>query len=98
MVAAHARHAQLVLRCAGVGADCRPLMSLGPCSFLLQNYYAQQWVDNVAIHLRVSDARLWWDHVGSLDLPTRYGVKTLEPKQEVWGLVACVTDPSGALW
>ena len=71
---------------------------LGPCSFLLQNYYVQEWADNIAIHLRVSDAKRWWDRIVSLDLSTRYGIKTLEPKQEVWGLVACVTDPSGVPW
>jgi hypothetical protein len=73
-------------------------LRLGPSSFLLQNYYVQQWADNVAIHLRVSDARLWWDRIVSLDLSTRYRVNTLEPKQEAWGLVTCVTDPSGVLW
>jgi hypothetical protein len=73
-------------------------LRLGSFSFLLQNHYVQQWADNVAIHLRVRDARRWWDHIVSLDLPKRYGVKTVEPRQEMWGLVACVIDPSGVLW
>jgi len=73
-------------------------LRLGSFSFLLQNHYVQQWADNVAIHLRVRDARRWWDHIVSLDLPKRYGVKTVEPKQEMWGLVACVIDPSGLIW
>jgi uncharacterized glyoxalase superfamily protein PhnB len=42
--------------------------------------------------------RAWWDHLASLDLTARYGVKTLPPKQEDWGLVAGVIDPSGVLW
>jgi hypothetical protein len=73
-------------------------MRLGPNAFILQNYYVQEWADNFAIHLRVSNVRLWWDHIASLDLPSRYGVKTRAPRQEDWGLVAMVIDPSGVLW
>jgi hypothetical protein len=48
--------------------------------------------------MRVSDARLWWDHIVGADLATRYGVKTKAPQWEGWGLVAGITDPSGVLW
>jgi hypothetical protein len=73
-------------------------MRLGDYSFILQNYYVQQWADNFVIHMRVTDVRLWREHILRLDLPTRYGVKTSPPKQEAWGLVAGVTDPPGVLW
>jgi hypothetical protein len=73
-------------------------MRLGDCSFILQDYYVQQWAENCVMHMRVSDVGLWWDHLVSLDLPARYGVKTSPPKQEDWGLVAGVIDPSGVLW
>jgi uncharacterized glyoxalase superfamily protein PhnB len=74
-------------------------MTLGPCSFLLQNYYVQQWADNFVIHLFVSDLRQWWDHVVTLDLGSRYGVKTRAPQLESWGVeVAGVIDPAGVLW
>jgi hypothetical protein len=73
-------------------------LSLGCHSFLLQNYYVQQWADNVALHLRVSNVRFWWDRIVSLDLAARYGIKTMAPEQEQWGLVAGVIDPSGVLW
>jgi hypothetical protein len=35
-------------------------MRLGACTFILQDYYVQQWADNLVIHLTVSDLGLWW--------------------------------------
>jgi hypothetical protein len=57
-------------------------MTLGTCSFLLQNYYVQQWADNFVFHLFVSDLRQWWDHIVALDLGSRYDVKTRAPQLE----------------
>jgi len=74
-------------------------MTLGTCSFLLQNYYVREWADNFVIHLFVSDLNSWWDHIIALDLTTRYGVKTRSPQLESWGVrVAGLIDPSGVLW
>ena len=74
-------------------------MRLGAYAFLLQDYYVQQWADHVVMHLSVSDLSLWWKHIVSLDLPSRYGVKSPRaPQLEDWGLVAGVVDPSGVLW
>ena len=73
-------------------------MQLGAFSFILQAYYVQQWADNFVMHMRVSDVKLWWDHIVGLDLASRYGVKTRAPQMEDWGLVADVIDPSGVLW
>jgi hypothetical protein len=73
-------------------------MHLGSYSFMLQNYYVQQWADNFVIHMRVSDVSAWWDHIVALDLPARYGVRITPPQPEAWGLVANVIDPSGVLW
>ena len=73
-------------------------MHLGAYSFMLQNYYVQQWADNFVIHMRVSDVGAWWDHIVALDLPARYGVRITAPRQEAWGMVANVIDPSGVLW
>ena len=88
-----------------LGSQCRMLtdrlaeMTLGTCSFLLQNYYVQQWADNFVIHLFVSDLRGWWEHTVALDLAARYGVKTRAPQLESWGVqVAGIVDPSGVLW
>src|SRR5262249_50947289 len=74
-------------------------MHLGAFSFILQNYYVQQWADNLVIHLFVSDVSLWWDHIVTLDIASHYGVKTRAPQLESWGVrVAGVVDPSGVLW
>src|SRR5713101_3823227 len=73
-------------------------MHLGAYSFILQDYYVQQWADNFVMHMLVSDVSVWWDHIVALDLPSRYGVKIRAPQLEDWGLVAGVIDQSGVLW
>lgn len=74
-------------------------MRLGAYAFILQGYYVQQWADNVVMHMSVSDLGLWWKHIVSLDLPSRYGVKSPSaPQSEDWGVVVNVIDPSGVLW
>jgi hypothetical protein len=87
-----------------LGFQPRPLtdqlveMKLGLFSFILQAYYVRDWADNFVVHVVVSDVGLWWDHIVSLDLPARYGVKTQAPESQGWAAVAGVTDPSGVLW
>jgi hypothetical protein len=79
-------------------ADRLVEMQLGLFSFILQAYYVRDWADNFVVHVTVSDVGLWWDHIVSLDLPARYGVKTQAPESQGWAVVAGVTDPSGVLW
>jgi hypothetical protein len=87
-----------------LGFQPRPLtdrlveMQLGVFSFILQAYCVREWADNCVVHVTVSDVGLWWDHIVSLDLPVRYGVKIQAPQSEGWALVAGVTDPCGVLW
>jgi uncharacterized glyoxalase superfamily protein PhnB len=74
-------------------------MSLGTCSFLLQNYYVRDWAANCVIHLYVSNVQPWWDRIVAADIATRYGVKTRAPHQADWGAtVAHLIDPAGVLW
>jgi hypothetical protein len=73
-------------------------MQLGVFSFILQDYYVREWADNFVVHVTVSDVGRWWEHIVSLDLPVRYGVKVEAPQSQGWALVADVTDPSGVLW
>lgn len=75
-----------------LGFEPRPLtdnlveMRLGAYAFILQGYYVQQWADNFVMHMSVSDLRLWWNHIVSIDLPSRYGVKSPSaPQSEGWG-------------
>jgi hypothetical protein len=73
---------------------------LGPYSFVLQDYYVEQWAGNFMMHMLVSDVNSWWNHVSGLDLSSRYGVQPPKaPVMESWGLtVMYVVDPSGVLW
>jgi hypothetical protein len=73
-------------------------MELGTFSFILQDYYIEDWANNFVMHVLVTDLDWWWRHISGLDLAGRYGVKMLPPKQESWGVVADVVDPCGVLW
>jgi hypothetical protein len=79
-------------------ADGLVEMHMGAYSFILQAHYVEQWANNFVFHLRVSDVNLWWDHIVSLRLVERYGVKAKAPHPESWGMVAGLIDPSGVLW
>jgi hypothetical protein len=46
-------------------------MSLGTCSFLLQDYYVEDWAANSVIHLYVSRVQPWWDRIVAADLAAR---------------------------
>jgi uncharacterized glyoxalase superfamily protein PhnB len=91
---------------ADLGFQVEPLgdalaeMRLGSHSFLLQDYYVEQWAGNFVMHMLVDDVDAWWRHIASLDLAAHYGVESPRaPKLESWGLnVAYVFDPSGVLW
>ena len=69
-------------------------------SFLLQDYYVEQWAENFVMHMVVDDLEQWWRHIASLNLAERYGVQAPRaPKAEPWGLtVVYVFDPCGVLW
>ena len=73
-------------------------LHLGSYSFILQNHYVEQWAQNLVFHLEVSDVNRWWNHIVSLKLAERYGVRRREPQPESWGMVAGIIDPSGVLW
>ena len=74
-----------------LGFQPRPLtdrlveMQLGVFSFILQSYYVREWAENFVVHVTVSDVGLWWDHIVSLDLPTRCGVKIRAPGRKAGG-------------
>jgi uncharacterized glyoxalase superfamily protein PhnB len=74
-------------------------MSLGACSFLLQDHYVRDWADNFVVHLYVSDVQPWWERIVGADLATRYGVRTRAPHRAEWGAtVVHLIDPAGVLW
>ena len=73
---------------------------LGDYSFILQDYYVEDWAGNFMMHMLVDDLDRWWQHIVPLDLAARYAVQAPRPpKRENWGLdVIYVFDPSGVLW
>jgi hypothetical protein len=75
-------------------------VSIASFAFLLQDYFVQDWADNFMMHLLVTNLDQWWEHIGRLDLQSRYKVREPRPpKLEPWGLrVAYVFDPAGVLW
>jgi hypothetical protein len=91
---------------ADLGFQIRPLgadlaeMGIGTHSFLLQNFFVEEWASNFMMHVLMTNLDAWWKHIAALDLPGRYGVPSPKaPKLEPWGLnVAYVIDPSGVLW
>lgn len=91
---------------ADLGFTVEPLsdklaqVRLGPHSFLLQDFYVEQWASNFMMHLMVDNLEAWWRHIAGLNLAARYGVAAPRaPKRESWGSdVVYVFDPSGVLW
>ena len=75
-------------------------MHLGPFSFLLQAFKAEEFAKNFMMHLLVADVAGWWQRIAALDLAGRYGVRApAAPVMQPWGLVvAYVFDPAGVLW
>jgi hypothetical protein len=92
-------YADLGFRVEPLG-DSIAAMHIGSHSFLLQDYYVEVWADNFVMHMFVDDLDAWWEHLTSLNLAARYGVKSPRaPKLESWGLtVAYMFDPAGVLW
>ena len=46
-------------------------MQLGTFSFILQDYYVEDWPNNFVMHVLVTDLDRWWQHISALDLPER---------------------------
>lgn len=76
------------------------MFEVGAGSFILQNYFQEDWAANCMMQLMVDDLDLWWTHIDALDLAARFGVKAPQPPaMQPWGLrVAYLFDQSGVLW
>ncbi len=69
------------------------------CRFYLQNYYNKDWANNFMMHIKVDDAKAWWQHASKVIEAGNYKYARLkEPKEQSYGaLVTFVWDPSGVL-
>ena len=79
--------------------DTLAVLELGPSRFYLQNYYVKEWAENCMLHISVSDAWSWKEHIDSLVSGREFpGVRVNEPKSEAYGaLVTYAWDPAGVL-
>ncbi|MDZ7923119.1 MAG: hypothetical protein U5M23_03480 [Marinagarivorans sp.] len=70
-------------------------LSLGSCSFFLQNYYNQEFANNLMLQLIVPDINDAFKTVAAIKDPDF----RFEPiKQEHWGKVVYMWGPAGELW
>lgn len=76
------------------------IFRIGTGSFILQNYYQEDWAGHFMMQLVVDDLDAWWAHIEALDLTSRFDIKSPRaPAVQPWGLrVAYLVDPSGVLW
>ena len=69
------------------------------CAFLLQNFYVKEQAENFVMHLMVDDVQAWWAHVQAENIAERFGVRTIAPEDQTWGIREFIVfDPSGVLW
>lgn len=68
-------------------------------SFLLQDFYVKELVDNFMMHMLVEDVDAWWNRVNESGVVAKYGVKLSDVKLQPWRMRDfSLTDPSGVLW
>ena len=69
----------------------------GKSSFLLQNFFVREHVDNFQMHLLVENVNDW--HRKATEVAERFGVKVGEPEDRPWAMRDfTLFDPSGVLW
>ena len=71
----------------------------GTIRFYLQDAYVKDWVDNSMLFLEVENLSQYWDDLMALGLTSKYKTIKLQPiREEEWGRVCYIHDPSGILW
>jgi glyoxalase/bleomycin resistance protein/dioxygenase superfamily protein len=75
-------------------------LQVGEFRFLLQNFYVKELAGNLMMHLMVTDADPWWQHIQDIKLAAKYpDIMCRPPTLQPWGLrVLYLSDPSGVLW
>jgi catechol 2,3-dioxygenase-like lactoylglutathione lyase family enzyme len=74
--------------------------ALGAATFILQNFYVEQWASNFMMQMVVPDIDAWWAHIQAANLAEVFDVaQPRAPELQPWGLiVAYIFDPAGVLW
>jgi uncharacterized glyoxalase superfamily protein PhnB len=76
------------------------MLKLESFSFILQDYYVQEFAENCMLQLLVRNADAWWGRVDADKLVEEFAVKPPRPPaMQSWGMkVGFLFDPSGVLW
>jgi hypothetical protein len=74
------------------------LFKNGTFGFYLQNYYLKEWLENTMLFVEVNNVEKTFNDLSEISLHSKFnGVKILPIKEEAWGRVFHVIDPSGIL-
>ena len=75
------------------------VFKMGEQAFYLQDYYAEEWVNNTMLFLEVDDVDAAYREIETLNLPEKYdGVRLVPIKNLDWGREFFLHDPTGILW
>lgn len=68
-------------------------------AFYLQEAYVRDWVDNTMLFIQVQDVHQCYKDLAALELDQTFEQVRLTPvREESWGSVCFLHDPSGILW
>jgi len=82
-----------------IGSKMTYFMITESLGFYLQDFYIKDWVDNSMLFLEVDDLNSYQQEL--LDIKLKQGfpsVRISDIKEEDWGRVMFLHDPSGVLW
>lgn len=68
------------------------------CRFLLQNFAAEGFAENMMMRVTVDDLDEFWREISEKRLPENFGVKLTEPKDFPWGREVNLIDIAGVCW
>lgn len=69
------------------------------CAFLLQDFFVQEFADNLQMHLLVEDVQAWWQRVQDSGVAAKYGVRLTDPVEQPWAMIDFnLVDPCGVCW
>lgn len=71
------------------------LFENGECAFFLQNFYEEQFANNLMLQLSVLDIDEAYEIISNLD---DFDIKYEPIKMESWGQVVHLWGPAGELW
>jgi hypothetical protein len=68
------------------------------CKFILQHYDAPGFAENYMLGVRIDDAEAFYRMVIDKQLPERFGIRIMSPRQQPYGKEVNLIDIAGVLW